>query len=125
MGSRGGPVLWRGVPTGSASSSPEGGRSEVGGPCAAHDDPILRGLRSGVPVQGESRGISLSPLLPGVVQGAVAVPAGRADVYSLTVEDDHNFIVAGFVARNCDQLRYLLVPVLDRRTTTATRIRRT
>jgi hypothetical protein len=35
--------------------------------------------------------------------------AGRADVYNLTVEGEHEFFANGVLTHNCDALRYLLM----------------
>jgi hypothetical protein len=44
------------------------------------------------------------------VSEVVAVEdAGRGDVWNLTVESAHTFIVPGAVVSNCDALRYLVV----------------
>lgn len=37
-------------------------------------------------------------------------PVGRMDVYNMTVEKYHNFLIAGnIIVKNCDALRYGLV----------------
>jgi hypothetical protein len=42
------------------------------------------------------------------VVSSTARPAGRHDVYDLTVADEHEFIAAGIVVHNCTYLAALL-----------------
>lgn len=45
-------------------------------------------------------------------------PVGKADVYNMTVEDTHNFIIqGGVVSHNCDDIRYMCMmrPIAPRR----------
>lgn len=43
---------------------------------------------------------------------------GKADVYNMTVEDTHNFIIqGGVVSHNCDEIRYMCMmrPIAPRK----------
>lgn len=42
-------------------------------------------------------------------------PAGRADVYNMTVDSVHNYTVeGGLVLHNCDALRYLIKTMIPK-----------
>ena len=44
-------------------------------------------------------------------------PTGRADVYNMTVEDTHDFVVqGGVITHNCDEIRYfcMMRPIAPR-----------